>query len=83
MDLQADALTEVWFRQLYCQDPNKVLKEEQQKAIARLREIYTWQLQDVTEFLEVLKELLHVNLREVLERLHYSKRMELQLQMVV
>lgn len=55
------------------------MKEERQKAIARLREIYTWQLKDVTEFLEVLKEQLHVNLREV-EGLHYSKRMELQLQ---
>lgn len=62
-----------------CQDPDKVVKEERQKAIARLREIYTWQLKDVTEFLEVLKEQLHVNLREV-EGLHYSKRMELQLQ---
>lgn len=37
-------------------DPDKVVKEERQKAIARLREIYTWQLKDVTEFLEVLKD---------------------------
>ncbi len=65
-----------------CQDPDKVVKEERQKAIVRLREIYTEQLKDVTEFLEVLKEQLHVISREV-EWLHYLKQMELQLQVVI